>query len=159
MHTHPDLIGFVRENVDVMIPTAHRSELGRRGLLQLAQRRKFPGGIVEELVVDARSARLPDSERDVAHDFVHDLLHCRRDLRPGRIGPNGEIATGDVEPHAGEGNFVRISDDPADRLRVAFVTIRAKDSALPSRFHAAIDLRHRGLVVFAKDFRFHPASF
>ena len=89
-------------------------------------------------------------------DIVHNFFHGRRDLSAGCVRSDREVPASDVEPHAGERNLVCVSDYAPDRLGVALVSVGAEDAALAAGGHATLDLRERRLVVFAKDFRFHP---
>ena len=62
MHSHPDPVLLVRENIDVMIATAHGAELLGRGRFQIADRLQLPRRIVEQFVFDAGFAFASDSE-------------------------------------------------------------------------------------------------
>ena len=61
-----------------LLSASHLWRIGRqedrRDRLQTAHRLQLPGGIVEQLVVNARFTFVSNAERNVAHDVVHDFL-------------------------------------------------------------------------------------
>jgi len=67
-------------------------------------------------------------EGNVAHNFVHDLLDGRRDLRARRVAADGEIAAAISKPTP-EREICFGSNHAADRLRVTFVTIGTENAA------------------------------
>ena len=115
------------------------------------QRLQLPRFVVEKFVIDPRLTGAADAERNVAHDVIHDLFHRRRDLRALRVRQNGEVAAGDIEADTGKGNLVSVRDHATDRLRVTFVTIGAKNSALAAGRDTSFNLLNGRGVVLAKN--------
>ena len=106
-------------------------------------------------MIDSRFRLSPDAEGNLPHDVVHDRFDFWRDLTALRVGENGEITAGDIEPDSGERNFVCVGDNSTNRLRVTFVAVRAKNSALTTSVHAIHDLPQRRFIVLAKYLRLH----
>src|SRR5260370_40757037 len=102
MHAHPDPLLLVRENINIMISTAHGAELLSRDRLQITDRFELPRRIVEQFVLDARFAFAPDPERNFAHHVVHDLVDLRRSLLQPGVRYDSEIAAGDVKTDAAQ---------------------------------------------------------
>ena len=94
------------------------------------------------------------------HYIIHDLADLRRDFVALRVRTDSEITTCNIKADAAQGNFVFVGDYAADRLRITFVAIGAKDAAVPSRRDATLDLLDRCFVVLAKNFRlrFHQTT-
>ena len=161
MHANPDSIVFVSKNIDVMISTAHGAELVRRHRFQIADRFHFPRGIFEQFVLDAVLALATNPERNVAHNVVHDLVDLRRDLFAFGVGSNRQIPASDVETDTTQGNLVLVSNNAADRLRVTFVTIRAKHGPFAASRDTGFNLLDRCRVVLAENFRLlaHAATY
>jgi hypothetical protein len=102
-------------------------------------------------VADAHFCFAADSEGDIAHDIVHDFRNGPLNLRKCDIGPEGKISTADIESNTTERNLVLVSDDPADRLGVTFVSIGTKHTAFSPARETCLDLLERRLVVLAKN--------
>ena len=47
MHSDPNSIGLIGEDIDVMIAATDSAQLRRRGLLQFGQGPQGPGGIIK----------------------------------------------------------------------------------------------------------------
>src|SRR5206468_5551663 len=92
---------------------------------------------------------------NVAHDVVHDRFDSRRDVTALYVGENGEIAAGDIEANSGKRNFVFVGDNSTNRLRITFVAVRAKNSALATSVDTILDLPQRRLFVLAEYLRLH----
>ena len=87
------------------------------------------------------------------------FLIFRRDVTALRVSKNGEIAAGDIEADTGKRNLVFMSDNSTDRLRVTFVAVRAKNSALATGIDTILDLPQRRFIVPAEYFRFCEQRF
>src|SRR6478609_10210989 len=106
-------------------------------------------------MIDSRFRCSPDAEGNVTHDVVHDRFDFWRDVTAFRVGENGEIAACDIEPDSGKRNFVFVGDNSTNRLRVTFVAVRAKNSALTASVDTILDLPQRRLIVLAEYLRLH----
>ena len=91
-------------------------------------------------MIDSRFCFSPDAEGNVAHDVIHDRFDFRRDVTALRVGENGKIPAGDIEADSRKRNFLFVGDNSTNRLRVTFVAVRAKNSALATGFDAILDL-------------------
>src|ERR1051326_2810214 len=141
--SYPNAILPVREKIDIMISAADCSELFRGHRFQIAEWFNLPRQVFKQLMLDARFAFAPDPKRNVAHHVVHDLVDLRGDVRSLGVSQNGEIAARDVEPNATQRDFIFVSDNTADWLGVAFVTIGAQHTAFAARCDARLNLLER----------------
>ena len=81
------------------------------------------------------------------------------DLRAGLVGADREVAARDIEADARDGNEIAIRDDAANRLGIALVAVGAQNGARSADRHAAVDLRHRRLIMLTKNTNAHGYSF
>lgn len=111
-------------------------------------------------MIDSRFCFSSDAKGNIAHDVVHDRFDFWRDFTALRVGENGEITARDVEPDSGERNFVGVGDNPANRLRVTFVAVRAEYAAFTTSVDTILDLPQCRLIVLAEYLRLHrkPSS-
>ena len=72
-----------------------------------------------------------------------------------RVGENGEITARDIESDSGKRNSIFVGDNSTDRLGVALVAIRAKNSALSTSVDTILDLPQGRLIVLAEYLRLH----
>src|SRR5262249_19440378 len=155
MHTNPDAVLFVGENINVMISSADGAELIARRLLKSRHRGHPPRFIVEQFVIDSCFRFSPDAKGNVAHDVVHDRFDFRPYVTAPGVSKNGEIAAGDIEADTGKRNFVFVGDNATDRLRITLVAVRAKNSVLATGVDTILDLPQRRFIVPAEYLRLH----
>ena len=74
MHADPNAILLIGEKIDIMISATNRSKLVGRHRFQPAHWLQLPGGIVEQLMFNARFTFASNAERNVAHDVVHNFF-------------------------------------------------------------------------------------
>jgi hypothetical protein len=117
-------------------------------------RLQIPGWIVEHLVLRAHLRCAADSERDVAHDIVHDFRNGPLNLRQRDIRSDREISAGNVEAHPAKRDFVFVSNDATDWLGITLVSVGAKHAALATGRDAPFNLPECRLVVLTENLRF-----
>src|SRR5215831_15973856 len=153
MHANPDPVLLVREKIDIMISAANGAELFGRHRFQIADRFDLPRRIFEQFVFDTRFAFASDPERNVSYYVVHDFVDLGREFFAFRVGQNCQIAAGDVEPDAAQRDFIFVSDNAANRLRVTLMAIGAKHAALTAGRDTGFDLLDRRSVVLPENLR------
>ncbi len=100
VHTHPDPVLFVGEQVHVVVAGADRAELLVGERLELRGGGQAPFVALEHFRVHALLVLLPHPERQPPPDVVHERGDPRTGLATGHVGENRLVAAADVVAHA-----------------------------------------------------------
>src|SRR5579872_5535704 len=127
MHTDPDTVLLVGEDIDVMIPATDRPELILCHPLQRASCVQIPARVVpleNRLLANRLLVVASHPETDCRKYLVHDSRDVLADVRCGSIQSHGFVTAGNVEADARGRDGVFVRNDAADGHCIAFVTIR-----------------------------------
>jgi hypothetical protein len=124
---NPKPIVVVAVEVHVVIPAADRTELlcGKRVepslWLELCM-----GNALEHWMIDRRFAFPSNPKRNSTDDLIH---HARDvNICGTKIGANGFVAAGDVEPYTRERDFVPICNCTTDWMSITVVGIGVENA-------------------------------
>src|SRR5690625_1010530 len=135
VYPDPDTIILISEDIDIVISTPYRPELGAGPILEIILDplgKETPSWILEEWMIDrciSGTVRSPYPESDRRLDLIGDLVQSRISLpaiRPevveGQVRPDRGIPAGDIEPDPYHTHLVVEGCDPTDRHHIAEVT-------------------------------------
>jgi len=120
VHSHPDPLLFVLEDIDVVVPASDRPELASRHVLQAGRRLDAPCRVVvEEIVIDVLSIGSSDSKRQTLPNVIHDRSNISAHISRITVEPDGLISTGDIETDSRGADLVLVGDDASYRYCVS----------------------------------------
>ena len=144
-------VGPVLEQIDVVVPAAHRPELIAR---YLKHRPLFAHGTLRDsfkdrVVVDPFRVRPAEAERDHLPDLVHHAAHV--DVSRDEIRPHRAVSTRDVVADAVRRDMMAVADDAAHGHRIPQMVVRTEHAhGAGLGLKTSCQLRARAIVGFTK---------